>query len=748
MKPQPDLFDSSDIVVIEATLARVRYANEEDDWSVVVLELPGAGGEVTAVGNLGGVQPGESLQLKGRWTQHPKFGRQLRVESFTALPPATAAGIERLLGSGLIEGIGRELASRLVSRFGEKTLEVIEKQPARLREVEGVGPRRAERLVNAWGRQRNIREMVFLLQSCGVSTGLAAKIFKQYGPGAHEVVKRNPWRLAAELPGVGFRTADAIARSLGVPADSPQRIEAGVLFALEERAEEGDIMAARERIVGETASALSVEPAVVTAAVETLVRRGALAEENGDGTESLVGLRRLVKAEQDAASSLAALMAARPASQGSAAAGAQGSAAAGAQKPEDEISAFEARAGISLSPVQREAVLRATRDKLLVITGGPGTGKTTIVTAIIRILEARGARVALSAPTGRAAKRMSEAAGREARTIHRLLEYSPQQGRFLRTRENPLACDALLVDETSMIDIPLFSRLLEAVPAGASLVLVGDADQLPSVGPGNVLADLISSAVMPVARLTDIFRQARASAIVVNAHRINEGLMPVAPAEDAVTDFFFIERSEPEAILETIRELLAVRIPRRFGLDPRKDVQVLTPMRKGALGTGSLNRELQALLNPRGESIARGASELRAGDRVMQTSNNYDLGVFNGDIGTVERIYPEQKALSVLFDERSVRYEWNSLDELEPAYACSIHKSQGSEFPGVVIALHTQHYLLLKRNLLYTAVTRGRKLAVIVGSRKALAIAVKNTGSSQRCTRLAVRLRRAAGTPG
>ena len=633
MKPQPDLFDSSDLVVIEATLARVRYANEEDDWSVVVLELPGAGGEVTAVGNLGGVQPGESLQLKGRWTQHPKFGRQLKVESFTALPPATAAGIERLLGSGLIEGIGKELASRLVSRFGEKTLEVIEKQPARLREVEGVGPQRAERLVNAWGRQRNIREMVFLLQSCGVSTGLAAKIFKQYGPGAHDVVKRNPWRLAAEIPGVGFRTADAIARSLGVPADSPQRIEAGVLFALEERAEEGDIMAARERIVGETASALSVEPAAVMAAVETLIRRGAVAEEDADGAESLLGLPRLVKAEQDAAASLAALMAARPAAQRSAQKGAQGS----AQKPEDEISAFEARAGISLSPIQREAVLRATRDKLLVITGGPGTGKTTIVTAIIRILEARGARVALSAPTGRAAKRMSEAAGREARTIHRLLEYSPQQGRFLRTRENPLACDALIVDETSMIDIPLFSRLLEAVPAGASLVLVGDADQLPSVGPGNVLADLISSTVMPVARLTDIFRQARASAIVVNAHRINEGLMPVAPAEDAVTDFFFIERSEPEAILETIRELLAVRIPRRFGLDPRKDVQVLTPMRKGALGTGSLNRELQALLNPKGESIARGTSELRAGDRVMQTSNNYDLGVFNGDIGTVER---------------------------------------------------------------------------------------------------------------
>ena len=730
MRPQPDLFDSSDIVTLEGTLQRVRYASEQDDWSVVVLALGGTGGEVTAVGNLAGVQPGESLQLSGRWTQHAKFGRQFKVESFTALPPATPAGIERLLGSGLIEGIGKELASRLVSRFGARTLEIIEKEPTRLREVEGVGPHRAERLVEAWARQRNIREIVFLLQSCGVSTGLAMRIFKQYGTGAHEIVKRNPWRLAAEMPGVGFRTADAIAKSMGVPSDSPQRIEAGVLFTLEERAEEGDVMAPRERIVRESAQALSIDPAAVTGAVASLVRRGAVAEDAAG--EILLGLPRLVRAEQDAAQALAALLSAQPAAR------------ADNGEPEKEIAAFETSAGINLSPAQQDAVLKATREKLLVITGGPGTGKTTLVTAIIRILETRGSRVSLCAPTGRAAKRMSEATGREARTIHRLLEYSPQQGRFLRTKENPLACDTLIVDETSMIDVPLFSRLLDAVRPSSSLILVGDADQLPSVGPGNVLADLIRSTVVPVARLSDIFRQARASAIVVNAHRINEGLMPAAPAEDAGTDFFFIERSEPTAIVQTVRELLSVRIPRRFGLDPRRDVQVLTPMRKGPLGTGSLNRELQALLNPVGQSIVRGAAEFRAGDRVMQTSNNYDLGVFNGDIGTVEEVYPEQKALSALFDERRVRYEWSSMDELEPAYACSIHKSQGNEFPGVVIVLHTQHFLLLKRNLLYTAVTRGKRLAVIVGSRKALAIAVKNTGSAERCTRLAERLRQAA----
>ncbi len=733
MKLQPDLFDSSDIVTLEGTLERVRYASEQDDWSVVVLALAGAGGEVTAVGNLAGVQPGESLQLKGRWTQHPKFGRQFKVESFTAVPPATAAGIERLLGSGLIQGIGKELASRLVSRFGAKTLQVIEKEPTKLREVEGVGPQRAERLVNAWAQQRSIREIVFLLQSCNVSTGLATRIFKQYGTGAHEIVRRNPWRLAAEMPGVGFRTADAIAKSMGVSPDSPQRIEAGVLFTLEERSEDGDVMSPRERVLQDSAKTLSIDPAAVTEAIESLVRRGAVVEEPSD--ESLLGLPRLVRAEKDAAQALAALISAGPAAESRVV-------------PEKEISGFEAKAGIALSPVQKEAVLKAARDRLLVITGGPGTGKTTLVTAIIRIMEARGLRVLLCAPTGRAAKRMSEATGREARTIHRLLEYSPQQGRFLRGRENPLACDVLIVDEVSMIDIALFSRLLEAVRSSASLILVGDADQLPSVGPGNVLADLIQSTVVPVARLTDIFRQARASAIVVNAHRINEGLMPSAPAEDAGTDFFFIERSEPEAILETVRELLSVRIPRRFGLDPRRDVQVLTPMRKGLLGTGSMNKELQALLNPEGQSIARGAAEFRAGDRVMQTSNNYELGVFNGDIGTVEEVYPEQKALSAVFDDRRVRYEWSSMDELEPAYACSIHKSQGNEFPGVVIVLHTQHYLLLKRNLLYTAVTRGKRLAVIVGSRKALAIAVKNTGSALRCTRLAERLRQAVGKAG
>ena len=730
MRPQPDLFESPHSVTIEGTLERVRFASEQGDWSVVVIRVAESAAEVTAVGNLAGVQPGESLQLKGTWDQHPKFGRQFKMDSFTAVPPATAAGIERLLGSGLIEGIGKELASRLVAAFGAQTLNVIEKEPARLRQVDGVGPLRAERLVQAWSRQRTLREIVLLLQTCGVSTGLATRIYKQYGEGAHEIVRRNPWRLAEEMPGVGFRTADSIARTLGVPPDSAQRTEAGVLFTLEQRAEEGDVMASRERVIKESAQTLSLDPDVITRAVQSLDARGAMIQESTEAGEQLLGLPRLVRAEREAAARLAGLMSAR-----------QAVVVRGADA-DKEIQSFQGAASLTLSAAQKEAVRKAVENKVLVITGGPGTGKTTLVIAIIRVLEARGARMLLCAPTGRAAKRMSEAADREARTIHRLLEYSPQQGRFLRGRENPLACDTLIVDETSMIDISLFSRLLEAVPTRASLILVGDADQLPSVGPGSVLADIVRCGAVPVVRLTDIFRQASASSIVVNAHRINEGVMP-ASSEEANADFYFLDRADPGAILDTVRQLMTVRIPRGFGLDPRKDVQLLTPMRKGQLGSANLNKELQALLNPNGQSLVRSATEFRVGDRVMQTSNNYELGVFNGDIGRVDAVHTDQKALSVTFDERVVRYEWSALDELEPAYACSIHKSQGSEFPGVVVILHTQHYVLLRRNLLYTAVTRGKRLVVIVGSRKALAMAVKDARAAERCTRLAERLRQA-----
>ena len=700
---------------------------------MAVASLRDSGREIIAVGNFTGVQPGETLRLAGRWTVHPKFGGQFQVESFSAVAPATLVGIERYLGSGLVAGIGKELAARLVARFGLETLDVIDAKPQRLREVEGIGPKRSRQILEAWKTQKGIRDVMVFLQSYGVSTGLASRIFRQYGAEARAALEANPYRLAVEIEGIGFATADKIAKNLGIPPGSPHRVEAGVLHALGERAEEGDVIVPRTALTERSAALLSLDLGACEAAISALAARGQAVLEETPGEGATVGLPRLVRAERECARLLAGL--------------------AAAPSPriipdiDAEIARHEARSGMKLSPLQREAVARALRDKVLVVTGGPGTGKTTLVTAIVRILEGHGARVALCAPTGRAAKRMAEATGHEARTIHRLLESSPKRGGFTRGAENPIPCDACIVDETSMIDVSLFHALLDAVPLHAALVLVGDADQLPSVGPGSVLADLLSSAVVPVVRLTEIFRQAEASAIVVNAHRINAGLMPES-AGPGTGDFFFIERSEPADILQTLRELVTARIPRRFGLDPRQDVQVLTPMRKGELGVGNLNRELQSLLNPTGPALQRGAAAFRAGDRVMQVRNNYDLGVFNGDIGRVVGVQEAERALVVGYDERNVRYEAHDMDELVHAYACSIHKSQGNEFPAVVVVLHTQHFVLLRRNLLYTAVTRGRKLAVVVGSRKALALAVKNAGAEKRSTGLARRLREAFASGG
>lgn len=690
----------------------------------MVVALAESGREVVAVGNFAGVQPGESLRLAGKWTIHPRFGEQFQVVSFSTVAPATLTGIERYLGSGLVKGIGRELAGRLVKKFGLKTLAVIDETPRRLREVEGIGPARSRQITEAWAAQRAIRDVMVFLQSYGVSTGLAARIWKLYGDRASEAIRENPYRLAAEVDGVGFKTADGIAKNLGIPPDSPHRAEAGVRFVLGQAAAQGHVMAPVQSLIDQTAALLSIEPSVCGKAVETLAARGGLIlEQTASGR--FAGLPSLVRAEEGAARLLSRLASTQ-----------------GGSSPTDassEIAKWESRRAITLSALQREAVARGLREKVLVITGGPGTGKTTLITCLIDILEASGRTVALSAPTGRAAKRMAEATGREARTIHRLLEWSPHSRGFLRCGANPIRCDTLVVDETSMIDVTLFNDLLAAIPPGAELILVGDSDQLPSVGPGNVLADVISSARVPVIRLTEIFRQAGASLIVVNAHRINEGRMPQTSPSEA-GDFFIIEREEPEKILETIRELVTKRIPQHFHLEPLQDIQVLTPMQKGLLGVANMNSELQALLNPRGPSLSRGSASLRVGDRVMQLRNNYDLGVFNGDIGWIASVSQENRTLGVRFDERTVAYEWEDLDELSLAYACSIHKSQGSEFPAVIVALHTQHFILLKRNLLYTAVTRARKLAVLVGSRKALAIAVKNAGAEKRCTRLAERL--------
>lgn len=713
--------------MLEGVLERVTWASEESGFSVVRLQVPGRKELVTAVGPMVAIQPGESVRLTGRWVLDKKWGEQFRADSFATVKPATLVGIERYLGSGLVRGVGRVMAERLVHRFGLETLEVIDRAPERLREVEGIGPLRSERIRTAWAEQREIRTVMVFLQSHGVATGHAVKIWKRYRERAIATVEENPYRLALDIWGIGFKTADGIARNLGVEANSPRRAEAGVLHVLGGLSDEGHVFFPRDRLVESAREILEIEPPIIEQAIDAMAAEDQLVvEAPRAGEASAVYLRSLHAAESGAAALLRELLRApvRPI----------------AIDVEKAIAWFEQRQQIALAPEQREAIRQAIAAKVLVITGGPGTGKTTLVNGIIQILQKKGRRIELAAPTGRAAKRLSQATGREARTVHRLLEFTPKAMRFARNRDRPLEADLVILDEASMVDTVLGFDLVKALPPYAQLVLVGDVDQLPSVGPGSVLSDVIASGAVPVARLVHIFRQAEQSLIVENAHRINRGEMPrEGSAKDA--DFFFIRQEEPEGVLATLKSLVAERIPKRFGFDPVDDIQVLTPMHRGLLGAGNLNAELQALLNPKGEGLTRGSRTFRRGDKVMQLRNNYDLEVFNGDLGRAQRIDAVEQQIEVVFDGRPVVYDFADLDELTLAYACTVHKSQGSEYPCVVIPLHTQHYAMLQRNLLYTAVTRGRKLVVLVGSVRALAIAVKSGQKGTRYTQLAARLR-------
>lgn len=718
-------------ITLDGTVERIVFQNDENGYTVARF-IAGGVQLMTVVGNLLGISEGLPLKLKGQWIDDKKFGRQFKVSEYHASTPATLVGIEKYLATAGIQGIGGEMAKRLVTKFGHDTLDVIQNAPHRLTEVPGIGTARAAALSRAYAELKSVQDVMVFLLGIGVSAALAPRIVKRYGKDAVAIVRANPYRLAHEIRGIGFRTADAYAQKLGIAKDAPERIEAGLLHALETGAEDGHMHLPDDLLVQQTAELLGVAQEQITPRLGALELAGRVIRETLGDRGPCTELPMHFEAEQGAATRLAALI--------------DTPAKGSSLDIHAAIHAFEAVTGLQLAGQQRKAVEHALVDKCVVITGGPGVGKTTIIKAIVHLAKLTHKKVALAAPTGRASKRLGEATAHEAMTIHRLLEYQPHEGSFARNEATPLEIDLLVIDETSMVDAQLFRAVMAALPPQAQLLLVGDVDQLPSVGAGAVLSDVIASGAATVIRLTEIFRQAQASKIVVSAHKINHGELPdLDTPAGANTDFFFIGRDDPNAARDTIIELVSERIPSRFGFDPVTEVQVLVPMHRGELGTAALNAALQTRLNPPqpgGIDLTRGDRTFRMGDKVMQLRNDYDKGVFNGDIGVISLVDHESN-VHVDFDGKSAHYKRDELDQLVHAYAVSIHKSQGSEYPAVVIPLGTQHFMMLQRSLLYTAVTRGKRLVCIVGSRRAVGLAVRNAEARQRYTWFAERVRNA-----
>jgi exodeoxyribonuclease V alpha subunit len=727
---------------LEAVLERITYANQDTGYTVARVATNRSSDLLTVVGPLLGAQPGESLRLQGRWTSHPQYGRQFQVETYTTVLPATIQGIRRYLGSGLIKGIGPKMAERIVDHFGQATLEVIEEDPKRLVEVPGLGPKRTAMITAAWAEQQAIKEVMVFLQGVGVSTSLGVRIYKTYRDDAIEVVRREPYRLAADVWGIGFKTADTIAQRLGIPHDSPQRVKAGLQFALSEATEDGHCYLPEPELVTKATELLGVDTGLAERCLEELVaEEGVVAEplpaqlspEVQARPERAIWLIPFHRAEVALAGGLVRLL----------------------EAPADRLASFQAvdwtvaldwlhqTTGMTLAPEQAEAVRLALTKRVAVLTGGPGCGKSYTVRAVVALARAKRAKILLAAPTGRAAKRLSELAGLEAATLHRLLQLRPG-GDAAFDRDHPLDADLVVVDEASMLDVLLANKLVKAIPPGTHLLFVGDVDQLPSVGAGEVLRDLLAAERLPRVRLTHIFRQAQHSGVVTNAHRINAGQHPIT---SGLNDFFLFPEEDAEQVADLVVDIVANRLPRRFGLNPG-DVQVLCPMHRGPAGAGVLNERLQAALTPAREGLPErrfGGRIYRVGDKVMQLRNNYDkgtAGVFNGSVGQVTAISLEDSELRVLLDEdEEVAYGFDELDELTHAYAVSIHRSQGSEYPCVVVPVTTSAWLMLQRNLLYTAVTRAKRIVVLVGSRRALAKAVRTQGAGRRYTALTQRLR-------
>ena len=712
---------------LSGAIERVTFHSPESGFCVLRIKVRGERELITVTGSAASVTPGEYLEAAGWWVNDRQHGLQFKAADLRIIPPRTLDGIERYLGSGMVKGIGPHFAKKLVRAFGEQVFDVIQDNPQRLLELDGIGPKRQKRVTEAWAEQKVIREIMVFLQSHGVGTARAVRIYKTYGEQAVEQVRENPYRLALDIHGIGFKTADTIAGRLGIPRDSLIRAQAGVRHVLQEIAGEGHCAAWQESLIEQSVALLEIPTPIVEEAIQIELAEERLVAEPIEDRPALF-LTPLQRAEVGIARGLERLQLGPP--------------PWGAIDTAKALPWVETQTGLALSESQRTAIAAAVSGKVTIITGGPGVGKTTVVNSILRILAAKGVEVLLCAPTGRAAKRLSESTGREAKTIHRLLEFDPQIMGFKRDQYSPLETELLVVDEVSMVDVALMNQLLRAVPTQAGVLLVGDVDQLPSVGPGAVLADLIGSGAVPTARLTEIFRQAAASRIVVNAHRINAGQMPESPKGDqADSDFYLIRCDTPEDIHDRLMRVVTERIPRRFGLDPVRDVQVLTPMNRGGLGSRALNVALQGALNPDAQPrIERFGWTYAPGDKVIQLVNDYDKEVFNGDIGRIRSIDTEEGLLTIEFDGRPVVYETGELDAVALAYATSVHKAQGSEYPAVVIPLATQHYSLLQRNLLYTAVTRGKRLVVLIAQPRALAMAIRQAGASQRLTKLRQRL--------